>query len=43
MTMTIKVLGPGCHNCIILDRVILAGRVPTPRALRTILTDAADT
>ena len=81
MTLTIKVLGPGCRNCVILDRVvreavadlgldatvekvedyqaimdysvmttpalviddqvILAGRVPTPRALRKILTDAA--
>jgi small redox-active disulfide protein 2 len=83
MTMVIKVLGSGCRNCVILDRVvreavadlgldasvekvedyqaimdysvmttpalviddqvILAGRVPTPRALRTILTDAAAT
>lgn len=77
MTLAIKVLGPGCRNCVILDRVVreavadlsldatvekvedyqaimdysvmttpalviddrvvLAGRVPTPRALRQLL------
>lgn len=81
MTMTIKVLGPGCRNCVILDRVtreavaalaldatvekvedypsiteygvmstpalvidepvVLAGRVPTPTALRELLTAAS--
>ena len=82
MTMTIKILGTGCRNCVILDRVtreavtalaldasvgqvedyqaimdsgmmttpalviddhvLLAGRVPTPTALRQLLIDASD-
>ena len=81
MTMAIKILGTGCHNCVTLDRitreavadlgldasvekvedygqimaygvmstpalvideqVVLAGRVPTPTALRELLTTAA--
>jgi small redox-active disulfide protein 2 len=81
MTMTIKILGTGCRNCVTLDRVtreavialaldasvekvedyptitaygvmttpalvideqvVLAGRVPTPTALRELLTTAA--
>lgn len=81
MTMRIKVLGPGCRNCLTLDRItreavaelgldatvekiedyqaimdyslmstpalviderlVLAGRVPKPTALRQILTQAA--
>lgn len=82
MTMTIKILGTGCRNCVVLDRVTreavaalkldatvekvedyptitgyggmttpalvidervaLAGRVPTPTALRQLLIDASD-
>ena len=82
MTMTIKILGTGCRNCVILDRVtreavtalaldatvekvedyqaimdysvmttpalviddrvLLAGRVPSPSALRQLLVDASD-
>lgn len=81
MTMTIKVLGSGCRNCVVLDRitreavatlaldatvekvedyetitsygvmstpalvveeqVVTVGRVPTPTALRQLLTEAA--
>lgn len=81
MTLTIKVLGTGCRNCVVLDRVtreavaalsldatvekvedyqtitdygvmttpalvideqvVLAGRVPTPTALRQILATAS--
>jgi small redox-active disulfide protein 2 len=82
MTMSIKILGPGCRNCVTLDRVtreavmalaldatvekvedyqaimdysvmttpalviddrvLLAGRVPSPSALRQLQVDASD-
>jgi hypothetical protein len=57
MTLSLKVLGAGCGNCVVLDQVtrdamttpalvsdeqvVLAGRVPTPTALRQNLTTAS--